>query len=110
MLVFGGTGYPFGKLLGLPRVSMTAASLLTNFSGERCSNSMHAFDFSTNKWREITCGGELPTPRYGQSLTYKDGNIYVMGGTSGHEYNMSVRKLTTYNFKEIFMSSHEFGV
>ncbi|GAU88483.1 hypothetical protein RvY_01175 [Ramazzottius varieornatus] len=72
ILVFGGTGFPFG---------------------ERCSNAVHAFDLSTNKWREISCGGELPTPRYGQSLTFKDGNIYVMGGTSGHEYNMSVYRL-----------------
>lgn len=71
LLVWGGTGFPFG---------------------EKCSNSLHAYHIPTQQWHKVVCGGELPTARYGQSMTMKDGAIYIIGGTTGYNYNMKVIK------------------
>ncbi|OQV25786.1 Kelch domain-containing protein 10 [Hypsibius exemplaris] len=72
LLVAFGTGFPFG---------------------EKCSNQLHVYHIPSAKWQTVTCGGDMPSPRYGQSMTLKDGSVFVMGGTTGFNYNMKVYRL-----------------
>lgn len=58
VLVWGGTGYPWGHCL---------------------SNTLHAFSLVQRKWNVLPCTGDVPSHRYGQSMTFKDGHLYVIG-------------------------------
>uniref|UniRef100_A0A1I7Y786 Kelch domain-containing protein 10 n=1 Tax=Steinernema glaseri TaxID=37863 RepID=A0A1I7Y786_9BILA len=76
--MFGGTAVPFGR-----RASNNLYALI------RCGR------FDHWKWVEVPTVGEArPTPVYGQSMIYIEGDgIYIIGGTTGFQYNMDVHKL-----------------
>uniref|UniRef100_T1JAT7 6-phosphofructo-2-kinase domain-containing protein n=1 Tax=Strigamia maritima TaxID=126957 RepID=T1JAT7_STRMM len=72
LLVFGGTGIPFG-----------VAS----------SNSLHACDLTTFEWQKIKTTGQKPEKLYGQSICYADGKLITFGGTTGFEYSNAIHSL-----------------
>ncbi|KAK0396923.1 hypothetical protein QR680_001914 [Steinernema hermaphroditum] len=76
--MFGGTAVPFGR-----RASNKLYVLI------RCGR------FDHWRWQEVpTTGEDRPDPVYGQSMIYVEGDgIYIIGGTTGFQYNMDVYKL-----------------
>ena len=76
LIVFGGTGYPWGQ---------------------RLSNTVHVFHIPTVSWTQLLCVGDIPTPRYGHSMTLTSDAVFVLGGTTGSQYNMQVFRLDTKN-------------
>ncbi|XP_078488171.1 kelch domain-containing protein 10 [Ciona intestinalis] len=81
MLVFGGTGFPFG---------------------ETSSNKLSVCHLPTGQWRLLNCNGSVPDPVYGQAITVVDSDLYVYGGTAGRIYNSDVHKL---NLNELTWTS-----
>ena len=62
MVVFGGTGIPFGS---------------------SSSNNMSICDLRTFKFQRLNTKGECPLPQYGQSIVLDKKSFYVIGGTTG---------------------------
>eukprot|EP00124_Ichthyophonus_hoferi_P001926 Ihof_evm11s115 gene=Ihof_evmTU11s115 len=64
LLVFGGSGVPFGH---------------SN------SNHLHICDLRSFEWKRLECTGDYPCGRYGQTMVMSDNkeDLYVFGGTSG---------------------------
>ncbi|XP_037529571.1 kelch domain-containing protein 10 [Rhipicephalus sanguineus] len=73
MLVYGGTGVPFG---------------------ERISNRLYAFNLRSHHWDHVPTSGDLPYEQYGQAMCCHNGYLYVLGGTTGFEYSMEVHRLS----------------
>ncbi|KAJ6644230.1 Kelch domain-containing protein 10 like [Pseudolycoriella hygida] len=75
LLVFGGTGYPFGS---------------------SCSNKCFLFWPYNKRPKTISpleTTGEGPLPQYGQAVTLHNDYLYVVGGTTGFEYSCDVYRL-----------------
>lgn len=71
ILVYGGTGFPFGEK-----------------SSNKCSL---LYPYSVPKQISlIETSGEKPEPQYGQAIMLHDGYLYVIGGTTGHEYTCDI--------------------
>lgn len=71
MQIFGGTGYPFGE----KRSNKTY--LMWPYSWQRQISLL-----------ETT--GDLPEPVYGQAILLRDNYLYVIGGTTGHEFTCDI--------------------
>jgi len=79
VLVYGGTGVPFGH---------------------NSSNKLHVLDMKTNTWRLLSMAtvvdnapAIMPPEQYGHSFVRHKNKLYVIGGTSGFDYNMQVFEL-----------------
>ncbi|GIY73673.1 kelch domain-containing protein 10 [Caerostris darwini] len=72
MLVYGGTGLPFG---------------------ETSSNSVHICNLNTLEWSKLDTEGTKPDEMYGQAMIIHDNKAYVVGGTTGYSYSMDVHCL-----------------
>ncbi|CAL8108227.1 unnamed protein product [Orchesella dallaii] len=87
LIVFGGTGVPFGG---------------------SSSNKMNICDLRSLTWRTINTTGEAPTPQYGQSVVLDSTtrSFYVIGGTTGYGYSMDIYKLdlAKRHWEKIFVS------
>lgn len=72
--VFGGTGTAFG---------------------ESTSNKLSRCDLRTLIWEEVSTTGTPPAPQYGQALVLDEPRrqLYIIGGTSGHDFTMDIHKL-----------------
>ncbi|CAN8002063.1 unnamed protein product [Ixodes hexagonus] len=73
MLVYGGTGVPFG---------------------ERISNRLYVYDLRSRHWDLVPTSGDRPYEQYGQAMCFFKGHLYVLGGTTGFEYSMDVHQLS----------------
>lgn len=71
MLVYGGTGFPFGEK------SSNKCSLLYPYAMPKqiCL---------------VETSGDKPEPQYGQAIVVHDRYLYVIGGTTGHEYTCDI--------------------
>ncbi|KAK7007729.1 Kelch domain-containing protein 10 [Halocaridina rubra] len=72
MLVFGGTGMPFG---------------------DSSSDSLYMCHLPTGRWQKVLTYGSKPLPMYGQGVCVSDGKLYVVGGTTGYLYSIDVHCL-----------------
>uniref|UniRef100_A0A915HKH7 Kelch domain-containing protein 10 n=1 Tax=Romanomermis culicivorax TaxID=13658 RepID=A0A915HKH7_ROMCU len=77
ILIYGGSGYPFGQ---------------------RNSNKLYCFNLKTNRFRLVNVehglhDPDVPEPGYGQATVLDGHNLYVVGGTSGFEYNCDIHKI-----------------
>lgn len=73
--IFGGTGFPFGEV---------------------CSNRVHVISpYAQPKptITELKTTGSAPLPLYGQAILVHDNCLYVVGGTTGHQYTFDVHRL-----------------
>ncbi|XP_059843028.1 kelch domain-containing protein 10 isoform X4 [Hypanus sabinus] len=72
LLVFGGTGVPFGESSG---------------------NDVHVCNINYKRWALLNCRGEKPNPIYGQAMVIINGYLYIFGGTTGYVYNTDLHRL-----------------
>lgn len=72
MLVYGGTGVPFG---------------------ESASNDLHVCNLETLEWSQIETDGCPPIRSYGHAMFLFENSICVFGGTTGWEYNSELFRL-----------------
>ncbi|KAL1110152.1 hypothetical protein AAG570_008229 [Ranatra chinensis] len=74
LLVYGGTGVPFGG---------------------HCSNALYVCDLVpwTPSFRLVEVSGSSPDPQYGQAVLLLGKYLYVIGGTTGYEYSSDVHRL-----------------
>uniref|UniRef100_A0A914VQH9 Kelch repeat protein n=1 Tax=Plectus sambesii TaxID=2011161 RepID=A0A914VQH9_9BILA len=76
LVMFGGTGIPFGN----SAVNKTRILYL------RGPKRLH--------WEQLSCEGDIPVAGYGQAMMRQNDRVfYVVGGTTGFEYNMRVSRL-----------------
>lgn len=86
LLQFGGTGNPFG---------------------ERISNNLYDLDLNTLQWKllKVTNGTDdedinnMPRAKYGHTMTLVDSCIYIIGGTCGYVYDLSIHKFDLHTRK-----------
>uniref|UniRef100_A0A2P2I7Q2 Kelch domain-containing protein 10 n=2 Tax=Hirondellea gigas TaxID=1518452 RepID=A0A2P2I7Q2_9CRUS len=72
MFHIGGTGLPFGE----------------------CSNNwFYACDLFTGAWRKLHTTGKKPLRSYGMGLVLDGNDLYVVGGTTGFQYNLDVHHI-----------------
>ncbi|KAH0617205.1 hypothetical protein JD844_029031 [Phrynosoma platyrhinos] len=72
LLVFGGTGIPFGESNG---------------------NDVHVCNVKYKRWALFNCRGKKPNRIYGQAMAIINGSLYVFGGTTGYIYSTDLHKL-----------------
>ncbi|KAK5614491.1 Kelch domain-containing protein 10 [Crenichthys baileyi] len=72
LLVFGGTGIPFG---------------------ENNSNDVHVCNVQYRRWNLLNCKGKKPNKIYGQAMVIINGYLYVFGGTTGYLYSTDLHRL-----------------
>ncbi|XP_034071701.1 kelch domain-containing protein 10-like isoform X3 [Gymnodraco acuticeps] len=72
LLVFGGTGIPFGENNG---------------------NEVHVCNVQYKRWNLLTCKGKKPNKIYGQAMVIINGYLYVFGGTTGYLYSTDLHRL-----------------
>ncbi|XP_061494013.1 kelch domain-containing protein 10 [Rhineura floridana] len=72
LLVFGGTGIPFGESNG---------------------NDVHVCNVRYKRWALFNCRGKKPNRIYGQAMAIINGSLYVFGGTTGYIYSTDLHKL-----------------
>ncbi|NXY38951.1 KLD10 protein, partial [Pomatorhinus ruficollis] len=72
LLVFGGTGIPFGESNG---------------------NDVHVCNVKYKRWALLSCRGKKPNRIYGQAMAIINGCLYVFGGTTGYIYSTDLHKL-----------------
>ncbi|XP_015259031.1 PREDICTED: kelch domain-containing protein 10-like [Cyprinodon variegatus] len=72
LLVFGGTGIPFG---------------------ENNSNDVHVCNVQYRRWNLLNCKGKKPNKVYGQAMVIINGYLYVFGGTTGYLYSTDLHRL-----------------
>nr|CAB3259254.1 kelch domain-containing protein 10 [Phallusia mammillata] len=82
MLVFGGTGFPFG---------------------DQSSNRLTACHLHSGQWYAVDCKGSKPEKIYGQAMAVIGSNLYVYGGTTGYIYNTELHELNlhTLNWRKV---------
>ncbi|XP_023232430.1 kelch domain-containing protein 10-like [Centruroides sculpturatus] len=90
LLVFGGTGVPFGFKNG---------------------NTLQFYDIPNNCWKKVATSGSCPPKLYGQALALQDDLLYVVGGTSGLDYFLDVHflNLKTKQWETLCAKEHPFG-
>ncbi|KFD51707.1 hypothetical protein M513_07403, partial [Trichuris suis] len=69
LVVFGGSGYPFGTQL---------------------SSDLYILSLKSGVWHRYPSVGNAPMPLYGQAVTTQGRKLYVIGGTDGAFYSMDV--------------------
>lgn len=69
LYIFGGSGSQFGH---------------TNL------NDLYVLDLRLRLWRQMALHGEEILPRYGQSMTWHNGRLYIFGGTFGREFSQDL--------------------
>uniref|UniRef100_A0A8C9WDT3 Kelch domain-containing protein 10 n=1 Tax=Scleropages formosus TaxID=113540 RepID=A0A8C9WDT3_SCLFO len=72
LLVFGGTGIPFGENNG---------------------NDVHVCNVKYKRWSLLNCRGKKPNRIYGQAMVIINGYLYVFGGTTGYIYSTDLHRL-----------------
>uniref|UniRef100_A0A8C2XDI1 Kelch domain-containing protein 10 n=1 Tax=Cyclopterus lumpus TaxID=8103 RepID=A0A8C2XDI1_CYCLU len=72
LLVFGGTGIPFGENNG---------------------NDVHVCNVQYKGWNLLNCRGKKPNKIYGQAMVIINGYLYVFGGTTGYLYSTNLHRL-----------------
>ncbi|NXC24140.1 KLD10 protein, partial [Campylorhamphus procurvoides] len=72
LLVFGGTGIPFGESNG---------------------NDVHVCNVKYKRWALLSCRGKKPNRIYGQAMAIINGCLYVFGGTTGYIYSTDLHRL-----------------
>ncbi|KAG9489828.1 hypothetical protein GDO78_005642 [Eleutherodactylus coqui] len=72
LLVFGGTGIPFGESNG---------------------NDVHVCNVKYKRWEKLNCDGKKPNRIYGQAMAIINGFLYVFGGTTGYIYSTDLHRL-----------------
>ncbi|RXM32301.1 Kelch domain-containing protein 10, partial [Acipenser ruthenus] len=72
LLVFGGTGIPFGESNG---------------------NDVHVCNVKYKRWSLLGCRGKKPNRIYGQAMAIINGYLYVFGGTTGYIYSTDLHRL-----------------
>uniref|UniRef100_A0A4W3IK15 Kelch domain-containing protein 10 n=1 Tax=Callorhinchus milii TaxID=7868 RepID=A0A4W3IK15_CALMI len=72
LLVFGGTGVPFGESSG---------------------NDVHVCNVKYKRWALLNCRGKKPNRIYGQAMVIINGYLYIFGGTTGYVYNTDLHRL-----------------
>uniref|UniRef100_A0A8D3C181 Kelch domain-containing protein 10 n=1 Tax=Scophthalmus maximus TaxID=52904 RepID=A0A8D3C181_SCOMX len=72
LLVFGGTGIPFGENNG---------------------NDVHVCNVNYKRWSLLNCRGKKPNRIYGQAMVIINGFLYVFGGTTGYIYSTDLHRL-----------------
>uniref|UniRef100_A0A3B4BH81 Kelch domain-containing protein 10 n=1 Tax=Periophthalmus magnuspinnatus TaxID=409849 RepID=A0A3B4BH81_9GOBI len=72
LLVFGGTGIPFGENNG---------------------NDVHVCNVHYKRWNLLNCRGKKPNKIYGQAMIIVNGYLYVFGGTTGYLYSTDLHRL-----------------
>uniref|UniRef100_A0A668TZC9 Kelch domain-containing protein 10 n=1 Tax=Oreochromis aureus TaxID=47969 RepID=A0A668TZC9_OREAU len=72
LLVFGGTGIPFGENNG---------------------NDVHVCNVKYKRWSLLNCRGKKPNRIYGQAMVIINGFLYVFGGTTGYIYSTDLHRL-----------------
>uniref|UniRef100_A0AAY5K541 Kelch domain-containing protein 10 n=1 Tax=Esox lucius TaxID=8010 RepID=A0AAY5K541_ESOLU len=72
LLVFGGTGIPFGESNG---------------------NDVHVCNVHYKRWNLLNCRGKKPNRIYGQAMVIINGYLYVFGGTTGYVYSTDLHRL-----------------
>ncbi|KAJ3599692.1 hypothetical protein NHX12_033648 [Muraenolepis orangiensis] len=72
LLVFGGTGIPFGENNG---------------------NDVHVCNINYKRWNLLNCSGQKPNRIYGQAMVIINGYLYVFGGTTGYFYSTDLHRL-----------------
>ncbi|XP_048409784.1 kelch domain-containing protein 10 isoform X4 [Stegostoma tigrinum] len=72
LLVFGGTGVPFGESSG---------------------NDVHVCNINYKRWALLNCRGKKPNRIYGQAMVIINGYLYIFGGTTGYVYNTDLHRL-----------------
>uniref|UniRef100_A0AAQ4Q3E5 Kelch domain-containing protein 10 n=1 Tax=Gasterosteus aculeatus aculeatus TaxID=481459 RepID=A0AAQ4Q3E5_GASAC len=72
LLVFGGTGIPFGENNG---------------------NDLHVCDVQYKRWSLLNCRGKKPNKVYGPAMVIINGHLYVFGGTTGYLYSTDLHRL-----------------
>ncbi|XP_077354819.1 kelch domain-containing protein 10 isoform X1 [Festucalex cinctus] len=72
LLVFGGTGIPFGENNG---------------------NDVHVCNVKYKRWSLLKCRGKKPNRIYGQAMVIINGSLYVFGGTTGYIYSTDLHRL-----------------
>ncbi|MGH0125659.1 UNVERIFIED_CONTAM: hypothetical protein FKN15_023938 [Acipenser sinensis] len=72
LLVFGGTGIPFGESNG---------------------NDVHVCNVKYKRWSLLSCRGKKPNRIYGQAMAIINGYLYVFGGTTGYIYSTDLHRL-----------------
>uniref|UniRef100_A0A671R0C4 Kelch domain-containing protein 10 n=2 Tax=Sinocyclocheilus TaxID=75365 RepID=A0A671R0C4_9TELE len=72
LLVFGGTGIPFGENNG---------------------NDVHVCNVKYKRWSLLNCRGKKPNRIYGQAMAIINGFLYVFGGTTGYIYSTDLHRL-----------------
>ncbi|RNA40279.1 kelch domain-containing 10 -like protein [Brachionus plicatilis] len=72
LIVFGGTGFPFGESL---------------------SNSLYICNLGTLVWKKYELKGQKPLPLYGSSLLTVGDNLYILFGTNAVQYCSNVYRV-----------------
>nr|XP_057932676.1 kelch domain-containing protein 10-like [Doryrhamphus excisus] len=72
LLVFGGTGIPFGENNG---------------------NDVHVCNVQYKQWNLLPYRGTKPNKIYGQAMVILNGYLYVFGGTTGYLYSTDLHRL-----------------
>ncbi|CAG03406.1 unnamed protein product, partial [Tetraodon nigroviridis] len=72
LLVFGGTGIPFGENNG---------------------NDVHVCNVQYKRWNLLNCRGKKPNKIYGQAMIIINDYLYVFGGTTGYLYSTDLHRL-----------------
>jgi hypothetical protein len=85
LIVFGGTGFPFGTHL---------------------SNSLHICNLKTLEWQQRALNGDIPLALYGSSMVLIENDLYILFGTNSQIYCSNVYKINmkTFECKKLFDS------
>lgn len=64
------------------------------------SNSLYAYNMTSNTWKSFLTTGETPSPRHSPSLHYNDNSLYIWGGYPGDNslYKLSLSTNTWEKF------------
>ncbi|XP_076232236.1 scruin like at the midline [Calliopsis andreniformis] len=86
LLVYGGTGVPFG---------------------DSCSNRLYLCDLTTGKMNIFPAKGDLPDPQYGQAVICHGSYLYTVGGTTGYEYTCDIHRFHfgTWTWETVYICS-----
>lgn len=72
LVLYGGTGFPFG---------------------EKRSNDTHLmWPYGKRMIERLTTKGDKPDQLYGQAILVRENYLYVIGGTSGHEFTCDIHR------------------
>ncbi|KAL5004714.1 hypothetical protein ScPMuIL_018170 [Solemya velum] len=98
LFVYGGTGYPFGRMMSNTLKILDCRASLDDKGLERNRHlCWHLLETNPNEYTALDCGDSSPPRAYGQSLIFQEDAIYVYGGAVGF-YDEAVADLHRLNF------------